>query len=520
MPQPQKRSILWVDDEIEMLTPHLKFLEQRGYAVTPVSNGDDAVTMVRTQGFDLVLLDEMMPGKDGLQTLQEIRRINGTIPIVMVTRNETEDVMDQAIGRRADDYLLKPVNPTQILAAIRRILERHRISETQVARDYVSQFHELDPTRFDQLDHGGWIDAYLRMVDWDIQLDRYRDTGLGQTHEDQKRAANAEFSRFVVRNYRDWLRGKNAPELSPHVFRNHVFPSVQAGRRTAFIIVDCMRLDQWFVMEPLLEPYFRIDRRHYYGILPSATPYARNALFSGLFPLEIHRQHPQYWDAQRGEHSLNRHERELLELQLRRLGAPPALKMRYAKVFGTDDAAEQQRAVQRQSEVDLFAFVFNFIDILAHGRSESSILQEIAPDEAAFRTLARSWFEHSVLFEMLKQMANAGIEAVVTTDHGAVLGKRPTIATGNRDTSTNVRYKYGDNLGCDEKGAFKIREPEEYMLPKLRSTENYIIARENYYFVYPTQYRKYEKQFQGSFQHGGVSLEELILPVAHLVPRT
>jgi CheY-like chemotaxis protein len=515
-----KRSILWVDDEIEMLKPHLKFLEQRGYSVTPVSNGYDAVNMVRSESFDMVLLDEMMPGKDGLETLQEIRQVNANIPIVMVTKNEEEYVMDQAIGRRADDYLLKPVNPNQILAAVRRILEHHKLTETQVARDYVSQFRELDPTRLDELDHQGWVETYLRMIDWDIQLDRYRETGLSQTHEDQKRQANYEFSRFVESNYQSWVQRREGPELSPDIVRNHVFPTLQQGKKCAFIIIDCMRLDQWITLEPLLHPYFRVERKYYYSILPSATPYARNALFAGLFPLEIQRKHPQYWDTDRGEHSLNRHERELLELQMKRLGASAKLKLRYAKVFGSNESNELQRSIQRKSDIDLFALVFNFIDILAHGRSESSILQEIAPDEAAFRTLARSWFEHSALFEMLKQMSSAGIEVFVTTDHGAVQGKRPTIATGNRDTSTNVRYKYGENLGYDEKGAFKMREPEEFMLPKTRSTENYIIAKENFYFVYPTKYRKYEKQFLGSFQHGGVSLEELILPIAHLHPRT
>ncbi|MFQ5601151.1 MAG: response regulator [Candidatus Krumholzibacteriia bacterium] len=515
----EAHSILWVDDEIEMLKPHLKFLEQRGYTVTPVSNGDDAVSMIRDRNFDLVLLDEMMPGKDGLQTLQEIRHINANIPIVMVTKNEEEQVMDQAIGRRADDYLLKPVNPTQILAAIRRILDRHKITETQVARDYVSQFSELDPARFDQLDHDGWIDTYLRMIAWDIQLDRYRETGLAETHEDQKRAASYEFSRFVIKGYRDWVQKRNGPDLSPDVFRKHVFPALQQGKKTAFIVIDCLRLDQWIIMEPLLDPYFRVERKHYFSILPSATPYARNALFAGLLPLEIREKHPEYWDTNRGERSLNRFERELLELQLKRLGAAPHLKLQYAKVFNADQAAELQRAIRQKADVDLFALVFNFIDILAHGRSESSILQEIVPDEAAFRTLARSWFEHSALFEMLKKMASRGIEVFVTTDHGAVLGRRPTVATGNRDTSTNVRYKYGENLGYDDKGAFKMVEPEEFMLPKLRSTENYIIAKENYYFVYPTKYRQYEKQFQGSFQHGGISLEELILPIARLVPR-
>lgn len=517
---PEPRSILWVDDEIEMLKPHLLFLQERGYSVTPVSNGDDAVSMVRTRGFDLVLLDENMPGKDGLQTLQEIRHVDPSIPIVMVTKNEAEAVMDQAIGRRADDYLLKPVHPNQILLAIRRLLDRHRITETQVAKDYVQQYALLDPATFTTLDHAGWIDTYLRLVDWDIRFDEYRNTGLDETREDQKRTANYEFTRFVTRHYRDWVQKREGPELSPDVFKNHVFPALQRGRQAAFVVVDCMRLDQWIVMEPLLDPYFRVDRRYYYGILPTATPYARNALFAGLFPLEIHRRHPQYWDTRdEGDRSLNRFERELLELQLKRLGAAPDLKMRYAKISSPEDAVEVQRLLDRQTDVGLLALVFNFIDLLAHGRSQSPLLQEIAPDEAAFRTLARSWFAHSTLFDILRKMAARRMDVFVTTDHGAVLGKRPTVATGNRDTSTNVRYKYGENLGYDEKGAFKMAEPEEYMLPKLRSTMNYIIAKENFYFVYPTRQRHYERQFFGSFQHGGISLEEMILPMVHLVPR-
>lgn len=515
-----EHSILWVDDEIEMLKPHLLILQQKGYAVTPVSNGDDAVSMVRSRSFDLVLLDERMPGKDGLQTLQEIRQLNPNIPIVMVTKNEAEEVLDQAIGRRADDYLLKPVNPTQIVLAVRRILERHKITETQVAKDYVRQYAELDPAHFAHLDAAGWIETYRRIIAWDIQLDEFRDTGLKETHEDQKRAANYEFSRYIVQHYRDWVQKRQGPELSPDVFKNHVFPTLQAGKSAAFIVVDCMRLDQWIAIEPLLDPFFRIDRQHYYGILPTATPYARNALFAGLYPLEIQRRHPECWPMHDdGEKSLNRHERELLEHQLKRLGASPDLRLRYAKIFHPEEGGEVLRQIDSQADVRLYGLVFNFIDMLAHGRSQSQLLQEIAPDEAAFRTLARSWFGHSVLFEILKKMAVRGVEVFVTTDHGSVLGKRPTIATGNRDTSTNVRYKYGENLGYDEKGAFKMAEPEEFMLPKARSTMNFIIAKENFYFVYPTKYRQYEKQFYGSFQHGGISLEEMILPIAHLVPR-
>jgi len=517
---PEVRNILWVDDEIEMLTPHLLFLREKGFTVTPVANGEDAVSLVRDRSFDLVLLDEMMPGKDGLQTLQEIRHFNPNIPIVMVTKNEEEQIMDQAIGRRADDYLLKPATPNQILLAVRRILDRHKITETQVARDYVQQYAALDASTLGGLDHAGWVDTYLRMIAWDTQLDQYRNTGLNQTHEDQKRTANYEFCRFVVKNYKEWVQKRTGPDLSPDVFRKHVYPALQRGKQVAYIVVDCMRLDQWMMMEPMLDPWFRIDRKHYYSMLPTATPYARNALFAGLFPLEIHRRYPQLWEADDGgEHSLNRHERELLELQLKQLGAAPDVKMRYAKIFHPEEAAELTRAVERQSDVRLFALVYNFIDMLAHGRSQSAILQEMAPDDAAFRTLAKSWFAHSTLFDLLKSMAARGIEVFVTTDHGAVLGKRPTVATGNRDTSTNVRYKYGENLGYDEKGAFKMTDPESYMLPKLRTTQNYIIAKENFYFVYPTKQRQYEKHFYGSFQHGGISLEEMILPVAHLVPR-
>jgi len=464
----ETRTILWVDDEIDMLKPHLLFLQEKGYAVTPVANGDDAVSLVRSLNFDLVLLDENMPGKDGLQTLQEIRQIRPNLPIVMVTRNEAEEIVDQAIGRRADDYLLKPVHPQQILLVIRRLLDRERITATQVAKDYVQQYAELDPSTFASLDHASWIDTYQRLIAWDMRLDEHRNTGLNQTHEDQMRAANYEFCRYVV----------------------------------------------------LLEPYFRLERRHYYGILPTATPYARNALFAGLFPLEIYRRHPQYWDIHDdGERSLNRFERELLELQLQRLGANPALKVRYAKIVNPDDAAELHRLVDRHTDIGVLGLVFNFIDMLAHGRSQSPILQEMAPDEAAFRTVARSWLAHSSLLDILVKLASQGVEVFVTTDHGAVLGRRPTVATGNRDTSTNVRYKYGENLGYEEKGAFKMAEPEAYMLPKMRSTMNYIVAKENFYFVYPTNFRQYERQFFGSFQHGGVSLEEMILPIVHLVPR-
>ena len=352
-----RTAILWVDDEVELLKAHLLFLEQKGYDVTPVSNGDDALRLVRDGNYDLVLLDESMPGKDGMQTLKELREINGTIPVVMVTKNEEEAVMEQAIGRRADDYLIKPVNPSQILVVIRRIIEQHSIGEKQMAQDYVAQYRELDPAEFVGLDHENWVQTYLRMIRWDMQLDKYRNTGLGETHDDQHRTANQAFSRYVETNYREWVQRRQGPDLSPDVFGKYVFPRLQAGARVAFLVVDCMRLDQWIAMEALLEPYFRIQRQHYYGILPSATPYARNALFAGLMPLEIAQQYPQYWQST-SESSLNRHESELMEAQLQRLGASPKLKTRYLKVYNPDDAKKLFKALHKKSGIDLFGLVF------------------------------------------------------------------------------------------------------------------------------------------------------------------
>jgi CheY-like chemotaxis protein len=516
----EAKRVLWVDDEIDLLKPHVLFLSERNYEVTPVSNGDDAIVLCQQEHFDLVLLDEMMPGRDGLSTLQAITTINPNLPVVMITKNEEERLMDEAIGRKIADYLIKPVNPHQILSACKRILEAKKIREGWAVRDYISEFNKIQ-MRLDQpMGWEDWIEVHRTLSEWDIEMERYQDAGLKQTHQDLHRACNARFGDFVERHYRSWLHGREAPLVSVNMVRECVAPHLHPDHRVYFIVIDCMRLDQWLTIEPMVAEYFTIDRRYYYSILPTATPFSRNALFSGLFPDEIARMYPELW--QRGiqdESSRNRYERQLLDMYLKRLGIALDPEPKYVKVLDAEEARTVARKITTYYDVPLTSMVFNFVDNLAHGRSESEILQEIAPDEAGFRSLTKSWFTHSALFEIFRTLSRQKCTIVLTSDHGAVLGMRGTKAFGDRETSTNLRYKYGDHLNCDPKHAMKIANPQDYRLPVYSQSTNYIIAKEDYYFVYPTRFREYQRQYQDSFQHGGISMEEMILPVCTMHPR-
>ena len=518
--EPEKKRILWADDEIDLLRSHRIFLEQHGYEVTPVTNGEDAVSLIRKESFDLVLLDEMMPGRDGLSTLSEIKEIDPGVPVVMITKNEEEQLMDEAIGQRIDDYLTKPVNPSQILLACKKLLEGKQIRDGRVGQDYAAESSRIRDLMAGPADWQTWIEIYLRLSEWDLEIERLSDTGLKQMHGDQKRECNLEFGRYVEQHYRGWFKDKNPPILSVDVVSEFLYPHLAAGNQVFFIVVDCMRLDHWLSIEPLLSDLFTIKRGYYYSILPTATPYARNAIFSGLFPGEIAEMYPELWKSgEDDDQSRNRHEHQLLDRQLAKMGRHLRPGSRYIKVL---DIAEGNNLVRRISSFRSFplvAIVFNFLDILAHGRSESEILQEMAPNEAAFRSLTRSWFSHSALFEMLRKVARTDAVVVLTSDHGSVLGTRATTAYGNRSTSTNLRYKYGQNLRCDPKQAFMIEDPVEYGLPSIGLGANFIIAKEDYYFVYPTRFHEYQRQYRGSFQHGGISMEEMILPVVTMRPR-
>jgi CheY-like chemotaxis protein len=515
-----QRRILWVDDEIEVLRPHLLFLSGKGYDVVGVPSGHDAIARVESEEFDLIFLDEMMPGMDGLATLERIKEVRPNLPVVMVTKSEEESLMEQAIGQKIDDYLVKPVNPSQVLSVAKRILERRKIREDHLSRKYVQDFQRLENLRFTGLEWSDWVEVHRLLSEWDLEIDQYRGVGLAETHREHRKNWNAEFSKFIERHYPAWLKeGGARPPLSVDVVSRYLYPHLRAKEQVFFFVIDCMRLDQWLALEPLVAEDFTVERDYYFSILPTATPFSRNALFAGLYPDEVARLYPEAWAGDSNDASRNRNERQLLDRQLEHLKLSFESEPKYIKVLEITEGENLARKLDTYRNTPLLSVVFNFLDHLVHGRSESDLLQEMAPDEAAFRTLMKSWFLHSSLYDVLKQLARWNCKVVITTDHGAILGGKGTVARGRRDASTHLRYKYGENLGCDPKAAVKIDDPKHYRLPAFTRYTNYIFAREDYYFVYQTNFHEYERQFRGSFQHGGISLEEMVLPVVTLTPR-
>jgi len=512
-----KGRILWADDEIDHLRSHILFLEDRGYTVAPVTNGEDAVSMVKQESFDLILLDEMMTGMDGLQTLTQIHEINPTLPVVMITKSEEEDLMERAIGGKITDYLTKPVNPSQILSSCKRILEKNRIAQEKLTREYTMEFGEISSRLQDRMEWKDWIDIHAILSEREIDLDLHPDLGLHQTLKDQRKECNHAFGRYIHKNYQSWVQGEERPVLSVDLFKKYVIPFIEKDEPTLFIVVDNMRLDQWLVIEPLLYDLFEIDREHYFSIIPTATPYSRNALFAGLFPQNIEAKYPQIWkQGEDDESSRNRHELELLKAQLSRAGLDLKPEPRYVKILDQEEAHRAQQNVDSFLSAPLVAMVFNFVDILAHRRSESQILREIVPDESAYRTLTKNWFERSSLFHILKSAAASNTKIVLTSDHGSIRAMHGSTVHADRETSTNLRYKYGRGIRGESKHLIDIKDPKTYGLPARGMNTNYLIALEDYYFVYPTNYHRYLTLYRDSLQHGGVSLEEMILPVVTL----
>ncbi len=519
------RKILWADDEIDLLRPHIKFLEQKGFAVTAVSSGEGALAALEKDHFDVLLIDEMMPGLGGLETLDRLKQADRTVPVVLITKSEEETLMEEAIGKRITDYLIKPVNPSQVFLACKRVFDSQRLQDSQRARDYVGEMQRWQSLDLRRLDWDGWLNLAVDVARWDVGLDGAPEAGLQQAHTDFRRSLNIDFGRLIEERYPGWVKsamagGTDRPLLSTDVVRHAVVPPLKEGQRVVFIVIDCMRMDQWFTLEPLLEDWFTIERQYYCSILPTATPYSRNGIFSGLLPAQLHKTHPDLWqENSNDERTKNRFERQLLELQLERLKVVLPRGIKYLKIYDQDEAVNTRRQINSFAGLSLVAMVFNFLDILAHGRSESEILQELAPDEAAFRAVMKAWFTHSPLYEIFQALSTQDCTVVVTTDHGSVLGKRAALVYGNRDTSTNLRYKYGINLNTDSKQAIIVRRPAEFALPDDGVNKNYVLAREDYYFVYPTKFHEYERQYRGSFQHGGVSVEEMVLPLMTLRPK-
>jgi CheY-like chemotaxis protein len=526
MAQDTIRRILWADDEIELLKPHVRFLEQKGYEVVAVRDGGDALEALEKQRFDVLLIDEMMPGMGGLETLDQLKARGVSLPVILITKSEEERLMEEAIGKRITDYLIKPVNPSQVFLACKRVFDSQKLQDSQRARDYVGEMQRWQMLDRRKLDWQGWCDLAVDVARWDVGLDGAPEAGLQQAHADFRRSLNIDFGRLIEEQYPGWAQRASKgltdgrPMLSSDVVRHAVVPHLKAGEKVMFIVIDCMRLDQWFTLEPLLDEWFDVQREYYCSIVPTATPYSRNSIFAGLLPADLHRKHPDLWqENSHDERTRNRFERQLLDFQLERLGATPAIAPKYIKIYDQEEAINTRRQIHSLSHMPLVSLVFNFLDILAHGRSESDILKELAPDEAAFRAVMKAWFTHSPLYEIFQALASQDVTLVVTTDHGAVLGKRAALVYGNRDTSTNLRYKYGLNLNTDPKQAIIIRKPAEFLLPDDGVNKNYVLAREDYYFVYPTKFHEYERQYRGSLQHGGVSVEEMILPLMTLRPR-
>lgn len=515
------KRILWVDDEIDFLKPHLLFLQARGYHVDAIANGDDALDLLRDNPYDLVLLDEQMPGRRGLEVLEIMRRHDPHIRVVMVTKSEEDRTMTEAIGRRVDDYLVKPTSPRQVLSVVTRILEGSSIRQQQVAQDFAARFPKLSMRRQEANTPDAFVRVFTELSDWHIRLEESGEDGLLDTVRAMMVDLRRDFGEWIMREYPRWMRGaEDRPTLSVDLVREYLVPWLGSDP-VYFVVLDCMRLDQWRAMAPLLAPFFDIEESHHYSILPTATPYARNAIFSGLFPDEIAKKFPDWWRSPEDEGSLNAHEDKLLAAQLKRLTGRD-VPIHYEKIFSDREGDQVRTRVNSAVKTpgSVIALVFNFVDLMTHGRSESPILMEVAKDEAALRDLTSSWFERSTAFQVLKEAAAQGHRVILTTDHGSILCQRPTTVFARRDATANLRYKFGQDLRAEDKhAAFGTSDEMDLRLPAGRLGQSYLIALEDHFFVYPTKLREYQARYRNSFLHGGISPEEMIVPVAALTPR-
>lgn len=519
---PRPKTILWVDDEVDGLAAHRRFLEEHGFAVEQAAHGDDALALLRRQPYSVVLLDEQMPGRRGLELLSEIRAIDPAMSVVMVTQSEAESTLRDAIGVEVDDYLVKPVHPRQILSVVTRLIEGDRIRQQRLARDFVTRFRELEARRGGTLAWREWIELVVELVRWEVRLAAGNEPGLSEALASLQGGLRRDFVEFIRRSYPRWLSHPEGdrPPLSVDVGAEFLVPILRSSSRALFVVVDCLRLDQWEMLRDLVTPLFDVEESYYYSILPTATPFSRNAIFSGMFPMEIAARHPDWWGQPSDEESLNSHEPQLLAEQLEDLLGRP-IPVRYEKLFSAADGAQLLRRLPAHLAQDgVTALVFNFIDLLTHGRSESAILYEVARDAAALRALTRTWFERSALFAALQEAERRSVPVLLTTDHGSIHCQTPATIFAKRDATANLRYKFGEDLRAeDADAAIVVEDLKSWGLPQLGLGVRLLIATGDRFFVYPTKLREYQARYRGSFLHGGVTPEEMILPVALLTPR-
>ncbi|MFW5707939.1 MAG: PglZ domain-containing protein [Bacteroidota bacterium] len=511
--------ILWADDEIDLLKPHIIFLEQKGYDVTIAQSGDEALDLVFSETFDIIFLDENMPGLTGIETLSRIKNRFPRLPVVMITKSEEESIMNEAIGSNISDYLIKPVNPHQILLSLKKNLENKKLMSEKTTMGYQQEFRNISMEISDRPGLQQWMDIYRKIIYWELELDKSQDEGLSEIFKMQKSEANTVFCKFVMTHYQDWLSGKASekPVLSHIAVREKILPLLKSDDPFFLIVIDNLRYDQWKTLQPVIENHYRVEQEDViFSILPTATQYARNAFFSGLLPSEIEKRFPQYWIGEGDEGTRNQFEAELFGEQLKRLGAQ--IPFNYHKILNLTAGKKLLETLNNFTNKKLNVLVYNFVDMLSHARTDMEVIKELADDEAAYRSLTLSWFEHSPLLDIIRFLQQKKIHIILTTDHGSIKVSHPAKVIGDKNTNTNLRYKTGRSLQYDPSEVFEVRNPQDIYLPRTNISSSYIFAKEDSFFAYPNNYNYYVNYYKNTFQHGGISMEEMIVPFVYLKP--
>lgn len=512
-----KITILWADDEIDLLKPQLLFLEKKGYEVITVTNGYDALEECEeNKAIDVVFLDESMPGITGLETLSKIKDLLPNIPVVMITKNEEENVMEEALGSQISAYLIKPVNPHQILLTLKQIFENKRLVREKTSSEYQQDFRQIFMEINSGLDYEEWAETYKKIINWELKIDESNSTEMADILATQKSEANASFSKYIVKNYQSWIQDGDGPVFSHNLLRSKVFPHLKPDVPTVMVLLDNMRYDQWRVIEPIISEYFRVEEEDFfYSILPTSTQYSRNSIFAGMLPSDIAKYHKQYWLNDNQEGGKNMYEHDLLKEQVKRTFRKE-LRFDYTKITKVANAKNLQDNILNYLNNDFSVIVYNFIDMLSHARTEMEVLKELAGDEKAYRSLTKSWFENSPLYAALQRIAERDVQLFMTTDHGTIRVNSPSRVVGDRETTTNLRYKVGRNLQYNRSDVLEVRDPVKAGLPRPNVSSTFIFAKEDKFFLYPNNYNYYHNYYRNTFQHGGISLEEVICPVIRL----
>lgn len=511
--------ILWADDEIELLKPHILFLEQKNYRVTPCYSGAEAIEEIEKNSYDIVFLDENMPGLTGLETLTEIKARQSDLPVVMITKSEEEYIMEEAIGSKIADYLIKPLNPNQILLSLKKNLDHSRLVSERTTANYQQEFRKIAMDLTTINSYEDWVTLYEKLIYWELELENIEDAGLIEILESQKTEANVQFGKYIEKHYQEWFTDtKAAPVMSHTLFKSLVVPEIQKNRPTLLIVIDNLRYDQWKALDPVLHPYYKKQKEvSYCSILPTATQYARNAIFSGLMPLDMEKLYPQLWKNDIDEGGKNLYEEEFLKTQIRRLGL--SIEWQYHKISNLRAGKQLAGNFKTQKNNDLTVVVYNFVDMLSHAKTEMEVIKELASNDKAYRSLTQSWFKNSPLLEIIQQAQLLDFKLIVTTDHGTINIKTPSKVVGDKETSLNLRYKTGRSLSYNENEAIAVKDPKSIHLPAINMSSSFIFAKEDMFFVYPNNYNHYATYYKNTYQHGGVSLEEMIIPFVVMEPR-